>query len=305
MFQANDNAPEAASGTLHLADNLRDGVYPFTILRLGSANSPTVGLTSELGPDGKALWHMDNGRFRWQIAPHYHGGLVGWFDHGSDTNHLISRYPDPDAVFEGFKPWFGGIQPILRRNIEDWGDWPGKFYSETFTAEPIAVTAANGLHWQGVRVRTTPARHGFEGLHVTLDYLTLPHSNVLKLLFMVRNETAVVRTAVPALHAYLQVDGRYDNTVLHAEGQQRKRNKQEHWAWYGPWSAAENPDTGRTIMLVSASGRRRTCWLDWGDYGGHFYTEDEMQLPPHSQQTLAAYLVLANSMDEAQRYTEL
>lgn len=302
QFRAQANAPEAATGSLHLADNIRDRVYPFTLLRLGTAGNVTV--NQSLGPDGKALWEVENGRFRWQLAPHYHGGLVGWFDRNADTNHLTTLYPDPDGVFEGFKPWFGGVQPMLRRNIEDWGDWPGSFYSETFTAQPLAA-AASGLPWQGMRVCSTPARPGFEGLEATMDYLTLPGSPVLKLLFTVQNKTAVARTAAPAFHAYLQPNGRYDHTILHAPGQQRKRNKQELWAWQGPWSAAENPETGRTFILISASGRKRTNWLDLGEYGGHSYVEDDMALPPHSHQTLSAYLVLADSLQTAQRYTAL
>ena len=303
QFRANDHAPEAASGSVHLADSLRDRVYPFTILRLGTAGD--VAIRQEIGPDGKALWEMENGRFRWQVAPHYHGGLVGWFDRGSSTNHLVTLYPDPDGVFEGFKPWFGGVQPMLRRNMDDWYDWPGKFHSETFTAEPIAA-AANGLPWQGVRVCSTPTRPGFEGLTATMDYLTLPGSPVLKLLFTVGNGTAVVKTAVPAFHTYLQPDGCYDHTTLHSTGgQQRKRNKQELWGWFGTWSAAENPDTNRTFILVSASGRKRTNWLDIGEYGGHCYVEDDMHLPPHSQQTLVAYLVLSDSLDTARQYATL
>ena len=303
QFRANDHAPEAASGSVHLADSLRDRVYPFTILRLGTAGD--VAIRQEIGPDGKALWEMENGRFRWQVAPHYHGGLVGWFDRGSSTNHLVTLYPDPDGVVEGFKPWFGGVQPMLRRNMDDWYDWPGKFHSETFTAEPIAA-AANGLPWQGVRVCSTPTRPGFEGLTATMDYLTLPGSPVLKLLFTVGNGTAVVKTAVPAFHTYLQPDGCYDHTTLHSTGgQQRKRNKQELWGWFGTWSAAENPDTNRTFILVSASGRKRTNWLDIGEYGGHCYVEDDMHLPPHAQQTLVAYLVLSDSLDTARQYATL
>ena len=124
-------------------------------------------------------------------------------------------------------------------------------------------------------------------------------------MFTLINETAVWQTAVPGFHTYLQVGGTLANGTLYSDGQQRKRTKHEHWGWYGPWSAVENPETGNVVGLISASGLRRTHWLDWGIHGGHLFIEDTMKLAPHSQQTLIAYLVLTKSVADTAQYVVL
>lgn len=304
QFEAPPEALGPATGTIQLHTESADTAYPFTVLRLGdSAQSVTV--SEEAGADEKGLWCVENGRFQWQIAPNYQAGVVAWHDE-TGTNHVHSLYPKQDGLFETFQPWFGGVQPVLRHDVSDWSEWPGKFYSESFTAKPITAPDSAGLPWHGVRVETKTQREKFVGLRAELDYLTLGRSNVLKLLFRVVNETPVWKTAVPGFHVYLQVDGTYANGTLHSSnGQQSKRTKQEQWGWHGSWSAVENSETGKTMALISASGRRRTHWLDWGEWGGHLYVEDDMKLAPHSTQTLAAYLVLADSVAEAAQYAVL
>ncbi|MEM7117421.1 MAG: GNAT family N-acetyltransferase [Chloroflexota bacterium] len=301
-FTAQNDDIGPATGSIQLETAVSNTTHPFTIIRLGSEQQ-AVSVTEGVGQDGGPLWSMENGRCQWQLAPNYHGGLIAWHDE-NDVNHLHSLYPQTDGTFETFKPWFGGVQPILRRHVDDWDSWPGKFYSESFTAQATSHEH-NGLLWRGLRVSTTPTGQGFEGLRAEVDYLTLGQSNVLKLMFTVVNESTVWRTAVPALHTYLQVGGTLANSTLHSDGQQRKRTKHEHWGWYGPWSAVENPETGDVVGLISASGLRRTHWLDWGIWGSHLYVEDTMKLAPHSQQSLVAYLVLTKSVADTAQYVLL
>ena len=64
---------------------------------------------------------------------------------------------------------------------------------ETFTAEPVEMTDARGIPWSGVRLCTQMVRDKLLGLSLELDYLTVGQSNVLKLVYRVRNETSAKR----------------------------------------------------------------------------------------------------------------
>ena len=179
---------------------------------------------------------------------------------------------------------------------------PKRRYHEAFAASPVEAVDAAGVPWQGVRLACNLAREGFEGLVAELDYLTVGGSNMLKVVFRMVNQSTAPRGVTPGFAVFAQVDGDHRNAVLYSDSFQRKRTPHQAWARLGSWGAVVNPDTGRALAMVSGSGEGILGLMDWGKDGGHFWFDDELTIAPHGDCELVAYLVLAESLEEAQRY---
>jgi hypothetical protein len=65
------------------------------------------------------------------------------------------------------------------------------------------------------------------------------------------------------------------------------------------------PGQAQAIVLAVASGERQAQVSDWGVDGGYLMAYNHVVLPPHSSYELVAYLALAESVEEAQRYGSL
>jgi GNAT superfamily N-acetyltransferase len=300
-FTATDRRVGATAGRLRLEGSRLDEVRPFTIIRLGDEDASVQ--VEETEGAGQQLWTIANGRYIWTVAPAFHGGVIAWREAGSDVNHLMTAFPD-DGELGWIKPWFGGIRPMVMPIDEDRG-WPGKLHEETFTAEPFEMADARGIPWQGVRLVAPLRREGFEGLCAEIAYLTVGCSNVLKMVYRLVNETSVYRGFRMGLLAFCQVDGRYGDTILYGDGFQRKRTPQTSWLRVGPWGAAVNPDSGRAMVHVLASGEKRIELSDWGIDGGHPFAYNRVVLPPHGTHEMVTYLGLCGSLEEAKRYGSL
>ncbi|MFQ5614885.1 MAG: GNAT family N-acetyltransferase [Anaerolineales bacterium] len=290
----------AVSGQLRLQTPAFDASRPFTILRLGERTSPVQVSTSQ--KSGYKIWRIANGRTEWEIAPAFSGCVIGWREKGRDTNHLHTSFPD-DGELSWMKPWFGGIRPILH-NPEKRG-WPGKLHDETFTGSPLEAPGPRGLPWQGLRLTTGLTRDIFRGLRAEITYLTLPGSNLLKVVYRLVNETSVYRDAEPGVMAYFQVDGAPENGVLHTGEYHRKRTPHTAWMLAGHWAAVENPDTGRAAVVVNATGWQRVQAIDWGDDGGHFNVYEVTRVPPNGAYQMVVYLGLVESVAEGRLYEAL
>jgi hypothetical protein len=303
---ASDNVPLGpASGQIQLQTSSFDLVQPLTILRLGDTRQ-RVAVTTEQTPQQR-LWWIDNGRMRWPVAPDFQAGIVGWHEAGSALNHLRSSFPD-DGEFEWMKPWFGGLRPTLGSQE---GNWPGKLHRESFDAEPVDVVDEQGLPWRGVRLRAAiQQQKTLKGLHVELEYLTLPGSNVLKAIFRLVNTTPVYHRAWNPWLAFLfycQVDGVYDNAELYGHSQytgsvQCKRHTVSNWIRVEDWAAVVNPATGRAFTAVCTSQPEGMMLLNSGQQGGHLMVTQSQTLAPHGTNELVLYLALVDSLATAQTY---
>jgi hypothetical protein len=295
---ATDGRIGAVDGQLRLEATQFDEVRPFTVIRLGDENaSVRVGETQG---SGQPLWTIANGRCTWMVAPAFHGGVIAWREAGSEVNHLMTAFPD-DGELGWLKPWFGGIRPMVMPMDEDHG-WPGKLHEEAFAAAPFEAADVRGLSWRGVQLSASLKREGFEGLRAEIAYLTVGGSNVLKTMYRLVNETGVYRRFRLGLLAFCQVDGRHQETVLYGEDFQRKRTPQMAYLRVGPWGAAVNPDSGRAVVHVVASGGQRIELGDWGVDGGHLFAYKRVVLAPHSSRAMVTYLALTGSLEEAKRY---
>lgn len=289
----------ASRGELRFTCDGFDQTRPFTLLKLGDA-AQTVE-TGHFKLHGQAVWSLANGRMVWQVAPQFHGGLIGWRDAGQETNHLLTSFPD-EGEFSFMKPWLGGIRPALS-DPHDPESWPGKLHQERFTVTPAAAPDARGA-WAGLRLAAQPGSERFRGLRVELDYLTLPGSNVLKAVYRVFNETAVYRHVNAALMAFWQVGGAPGNAIAHTQGISRKRTALTAWTLDGPWAAVENPETGQAVAVVMSGGWQQVQAVDWGTLGVHTFAYDVWQVPPGGMADMTVFYALC-AAGEARLYRAL
>jgi len=301
------HGPQAVVGAQELDLALHTQAFEarrtISVLRLGRRDQQIEISAGE--KSGVEIWILANGRSRWEIAPGFSGSVAGWYEQGAEPelNHLYSSFPD-EGELSWMKPWFGGVRPILHDPDAHEG-WPGKLHREHFTAERVDSPGLDGLPWSGIRVQADLKREVFRGIQVRIDYLTLPGSNVLKLVYHLENQTDGYRPVQPGFLVFPQVDGSHTNGVVHTRDYQRRRTASMAWGTSGAWAAVQNPDTGRAIAAVLASGWQRVETLDWGTAGGHLNCSEYFRLAPNAGRLLVAYLILAASVQEAARYEGL
>ena len=294
----------AVTGTLRLEGSRFDVTKPFTLIRLGDGKSPVQ--VKETTTDSLSVFTVDNGQNRWQIAPGYHAGVVGWHAGESDTNQLRCAFPQKGGAAMGWlKPWFGGIQPILNPDVFEQEGWPGKLHEEMFTPEICTRVDEHGIDWQGLCLSARLEREAFRGLRAEMEYLTLGRSDVLKVVYRLVNETNIYRHVVPGLLTFCQIDGRYNNATLHSDGLQQKRTPAMTWTVVESWGAVTNPASDHTLVVVKGTPWSALELSDWGQDGGHLVCQQRTTIPPHSYKEMLVFLALTDSLDKARRYAAL
>jgi len=295
-------------GELRLETTGFDRQQSFTILRVGDRRGQV--LVTEEESAGQPLWQIDNGQMAWTVAPAFHAGVVAWRERENATNHLYTAFPN-DGEFQWLKPWFGGLRPIL---VSHEGGFPGKLHGETFTGAPVAATDAQGLPWQGVRLQAEiTGVPSLKGMHASLDYLTLPGSNLLKAVYCLTNQTPIYRDGWNPWGGFMlfnQVDGEYEQSVLYGDNPltgpvQRKRTAYSNWLNVGNWAAVVNPRTGRALSVSCPSHPESIMLMDTAGNGGHLMVKRPMPHTPHGTYELVIYAALVDSLAEAQGFALL
>lgn len=279
----------AYQGTLSLRTQVFDTEIGLNVLRLGT-HDPVAILR------GEDTWTIDNGRTCFTVAPGFSGSLSAWVEKGMD--HLISPYPEV-KTFGWMSPWYGGLMPLALLRHE----MPGKLGQEKFIAQRIEAPDAWGIPWAGVRVRCQMVREQLVGLALELDYLTVGQSNVLKLVYRVRNDTSAKRGLGCGWHTFWQLDGTWEHNTLYSAEIQRKPTPWGSWSDAGKWGLVTNAETGRTAVLVSPYPAVRL--IDWDAVGGHLAFIGEMSVPPSGTAERVCYLALCKDVEEARRYIPL
>ncbi|MBN1934718.1 MAG: GNAT family N-acetyltransferase [Anaerolineae bacterium] len=284
----------AHEGTLALQTQLFDTEIAVPLIRLGDRSKVVV-------QQGEAMWTVDNGRTRFTVAPAFSGAMTAWTEHanhGSPVNHLLSPYPE-QKTFGWMSPWYGGITPLAMYGNEV----PGKLGNEMFTAQMVEQTDARGIAWKGVRVSCEIKREQLVGLAVDVDYLTVGNSNVLKLVYRLRNLTTAKRGIGFGWQTYWQLDGAWEKNILRSEYVERKPTPWDSWSDVGKWGLAVNGETGRTAILVSPYPD--VFLVDWGNVGGHLGFLGRMEVEPSGTAERVCYIALCASPEEAKRYIPL
>ena len=291
-FEAEVNLSLAAqaaayTGSLALNTKLFDREISLHAVRLGTREAVQV------APEGD-VWTIDNGRTCFAVTPGFAGTLSSWVEDGVD--HLISPYPEV-KTYGLMSPWHGGLTPLARHGNHE---MPGKLGLETFTAKAVESPDAQGIPWTGVRLSSKMARDKLLGLAVELDYLTVGQSNVLKLVYRVRNETSAKRALGGGWLSFWQLDGTREHNTLTSAEIQRKPTPWEGWSDAGTWGINTNAQTGRTAILVSPYPRVRL--IDWGDAGGQLGCIDQIEVPAMGVAERTCYIVLCENQEAARRY---
>jgi len=267
-----------------------DTRFPIPVIRLG--NRGTVDVAQKDG-----AFFFDNGRTRFGVAPGFGAALFRWEEGG--VNHTLSPYPEV-SIFDWMNPWHGGITPMAQRSGDH--DFPGKLHRESFVGEILDLPDARGIPWRGVRAGADLQRERMLGLRVELDYLTVGDSNMLKVIYRVRNYTTAQRHLNLGTLSFWQPDGTPEHNVLHSEDIQRKPNPWILWAESRHWAAVTNGKTERTLIQVSPYPNARI--IDWGT-GGHLSFFAGVDVPPEGAVERVIYLALCPSLAEAKRYIAL
>ncbi len=291
--------PGVYNGRMELEGGERDVEVEMPLVRLGdgSAVEVEVGETAE-----HRVYTIRNHRLEIDVVPSFLGSVSAIRDAEGGCNHLASAFPKPRALGWSY-PWYGGLQPQVE---VDRLSWTASLEGEKFTAETVSCSDARGMggmEWTGVRQRAALSLEETRGLILELDTLTLGGSPVIKQVWRVVNGGDTIRRLSGGWNYLLQPDGEMQDTVLFSADYERKRSDWDYRHHGGHWTAAANPRTGRTFVLVSPLKEAR---LDsWGTGGGHLILKTKLEVPAHGAKEMTAYLVLADSREEGRKYTVL
>lgn len=256
------------------------------------------------GPGKIAVTELETGHYRVEngflalaAAPGFFGAMVGLERDG--VNQIASAWPTPRPL-SWSNPWYGGVHASL------WNDGEERLAYEAFAGGSIKRTGTRGLCWEGVRARCDPKHKEWRWLSLELEYLTLPGSNLVALISRWTNrQTARVQFG-GGTTVWPQPGGTHANLILHWERDNERRvRRRGGFQMNGgpsPWAAAENPETGDTLLLVSASMDAYVNVRDLGPDGASLTASDPFPLEPGETKERLHWLVLLQDKAEMTAY---
>lgn len=243
------------------------------------------------------LYAIENGHMTLKAAPGFFGALVALERDG--VNHLYSAWPAARPM-SWFNPWHGGVHAMV------WNGGDEQLAREVFTGGPIERTGARGLHWQGVRARCEPQHKDWRWLHLELEYLTLPGSNLIALVTRWTNHDGARSRPGGGAQVWVQPGGVRENLTLHweREGERRERRRggfQMHGS-NSPWAAAENSATHDALLLVPTAYKATAGVGDMGADGASLIVGGPVSLEPGETKEVLNWLVLLQGVDQVDAY---
>lgn len=282
-------------GEAHLTLPLSETATPFAIARLGTQAPVRVDRAAQQGHE---VWTIDNGASTLVVAPGFGPSLVAWVVDG--INQLSSTFPHPQGIAWTY-PWFGGIKPTLLPI--GWTSYPGTLHLEEFAAETVTSVDRQGLEWHGVRLTCGLRKEELRDLVLGVEYLTLGQSRVCKFIFRLTNARATTHGARLGCTIAGALGASIADLVLTGEQAARRPNPWLALQDGQRWGALTNPHSGRTLLV--AAQQSDLSLQDWGSWGRTLGTTSEIRLRGHETREHAYYAVLADSLQEAQRYRAL
>jgi hypothetical protein len=310
---ATDLTPRVETARIAVTDDVTTHEFTSPAIILGDAGRP-VNLASDSADDKPATISVDNGHFSFTAAPTFLGSITA-LERGG-VSHLKTAYPEAHPHL-WFNPWFGGIHPFR--------GWMGdqRFVREQFTGEPVERTGKGGIVWRGVKVASDLQHKDNRWLRMEVEYLTIGGSNVLAMVNRLINKTDAPQGTSAGVCMWLAVGGGVADNVLHytqnrpcyeqaasTDEQTRvprhRRRSEYHFDTYcGRWAAVENPQTGHAIGLIAS---HPNAWMgaeDLGKDGIALQVSTGMGLEPNETKEAVSWLVLGDSVAEAQKYRVL
>ncbi len=294
-FTLPSEAPAVYEGNVRTQVPLFDVSEGFSVVRLGTDDPVTV---TEGRRDGHAVWTVDNSLCPFEMAPGFGPSVISWQSGG--VNQLYSCFPQPGG-FSWSYPWFGGIHALLFP-AGTWL-WEGYLHRERVSVAPVSTKDGQGNMWHGVRASVKPATKKLDDLAVELDFVTVGRSNVIKLIYRIRNLRPTCQkvqygyTVGPSLGT--------DPTALTgmAEGVTRRPTVLSGWSVGQSWAAVTNEASGRTLIMV---GKQSDVVLeDYGQSGRLLAALDRLRLEGGETHERVHYLVLTDSPAQARGYIRL
>ena len=294
-------APRVIPATIALAAEAASDTFETAAVVLGDGRG-SVKWDEEGGEEGgpdparRPLQVVDNGYLVLKVAPFFLGTVVALERHG--VNHLRSSFPQA-GPFRWFNPWFGGIQPYF--------NWIGevRLGTQKFTGEFVQVQGARGLTWWGVRVACEVDHKDYRWLRLEAEYLTLPGSNVVAVIVRAVNRTTGPMGCPCGAAIWTAPGGRYDNTVLYHEEEQklRQRRRTAYAAELrtGKWALVAPEEAGPALMVVGTDPDHPIEVLDMDADGVHFQSPAFLSLEAEEARSTLTWLVLADEGVEAAR----
>ena len=287
--------PGVGSGRIEIRSTEFDGDFELPLIRLGDGSSVGV---DESECEGQRILRVDNGRVSLDVTPGFNATVSALRE--GDVNHLASRFPNAEAL-GWISPWYGGLSPVLTLPGKWWAD--SKLYKETFEAEQVSCRDGQDIEWKGVRQRARLENEDMRGLTLELDTLTVGGSPLFKGVMRLINETGIVRRLQSGWVSFLQPDGSRARTTVFGPEHQFKHTERIFWVEFGHWGAAQNPDTGRALALISPTPK--VMMSGWGADGGHLALLTSIEVPAHDSIELVGYFVIADDIESVRHYAAL
>ena len=311
---AADLTPRVETAQVMLSEEVTTHKFISPAIILGNVNQP-VNFSSESTDDKPWTISVDNGYFSFTAAPTFLGSVTA-LERGG-INHLKSTYPKA-GPYLWMNPWFGGIHPFL-----GWLE-NQRFVKEQFTGEQVERTGKRGIVWHGVKVASDIQHKDDRWLRIEFEYLTLGGSNVLAIVQRLINKTNAPQGIHAGVSLWLAVGGGTANNVIHYT-QNRPRYEQaastdeqirvlrhRRLSEYGfevpsrRWMAVENPQTGDVLtLIVSCPNTGIDADTAGKDTASLLWAAGEMALEPEEMKETVLWLVIGNSVAEAQEYQAL
>ncbi len=289
--------PSIYSGRIHLTTKLFDIEQELPIALLGDLEEKEIVIKEE------DTITIKNGLYNFKIDPNFAASLFAIEKDG--INNLLTSYPKPTQM-SWFRPWFGGIRPIMYVESEQW-EYPGKIHKEKFGYE--IVKNKGKLSWDGVKVFTLVEQNKkFKGIKMEIEYLVRGGSNVLAVANRYINNTSSSFKFNAGMMCYVQPNGARNGTAhfIRDKPRQRRRTIQQAWTRSDSnWAAVIDENSKTACVLVSTDTENEVWMFDLGEEGAHLSTNMKVTLRPNETKEIVNYFILTKGLESAKRYEVL
>ncbi len=236
------------------------------------------------------FFDVNNGCIGFCVSPKFNGSLFRLTGNSDpDRNLVYSSWPKP-GMWTWFNPWHGGIAPDMHLGVP--------FYKSKFDGDTVKLRWS-GYEWEGVRTTITPIRK-YQGLKIESFFLTRPGYPVV--LHLERfTETTGISSVIQTegmMHPCPSGDIQKRSVTILDEFGRRLRISQSDTgtqAYGGFWVATSDPETGRTIGIVS-NNAGLFLW-DAAESGQAVFWSDRIRTIPGQTMEIASMIVVADKPD--------
>jgi GNAT superfamily N-acetyltransferase len=273
-----------------------DHIYrrPVHVIALGSAKG-TVRVAKTKG----GLYQIANGALALTVAPGFGGCAVALEQDG--VNHLRTSYPTAGPM-AWWNPWHGGICPSLEEPRE-------RLHKHKCRAEVCQRPGVSGAVWRGVRLTWDRKKEDLGGFfRYQIEYLLAPGSRIAAVAVRCQNRAVLPTRYHAGIEVWPNTGGSHLDAVLHGAldpQASRKRTDIGGGIHGGPWVTAENPKTGRAMILIAGDDNPVCGASVIGQDGYHLEAQASRRLEPGESEERIYYIVLADSATEARAYAPL